>query len=52
MLKPRVNIVEYPQGFAHVVNANKNGKFTKGGYGLSKNGVALDFMGRNALKSR
>ena len=44
--------LQHPQGFAYTVNANKNGKYTKGGYGLSKNGIALDSIGRNALKSR
>lgn len=52
MLKPRVKLVKYPLRFALAINGNNNLGYSKGGYPLNKNGVALDFMGRNALKSR
>ena len=42
--------LQHPQGFAYTVNANKNGKYTKGGYGLSKNGMPLNENNTNTLK--
>ena len=43
--------LQHPQGFAYTVNANKNGKYTKGGYPLNKNGMPLNENNTNHLKS-
>ena len=50
MLKPRVNIVKYPLGFALVKNSGTSRGYTKGGYPLNKNGMPLNENNTNALK--
>lgn len=52
MIKVSGRKVVYPLEFAYAVNGNKNGNYTKGGYALNRNGVALNKHGVNALKSR
>ena len=53
MIKLReVKGLQHPQGFAHTVNGNKNGNYTKGGYGLTRNGAPVNQYGTNPFKTK